>query len=242
MVALVAGGRRQGRGRRQPGAASRATRSRGAARRCVAAAAPARRLPADALMLVRRHGALGPDGGRARVPPRAVGAYVTERKQFGRPIAASRPSSTTSPLLAGHTAAAGHRRRRTRSAAADRRRRGLRDRGGQGADGRGGRPRRGHRASVPRGHRLHLRALAALRHAPALVVARRVRRREPTGRPRSAARSPRAAPTRSGRTSPRGNATLTLPSPSVRERVSDSLAPGGGEGRVRGRNVATQTS
>src|SRR5262249_43965352 len=48
------------------------------------------------------------------------------------------------------------------------------------------------RASVPRRHRLHLRALAPLRHPPALVVARGVRRRASLGRaPRPRRRRPR---------------------------------------------------
>src|SRR5204862_390363 len=57
----------------------------------------------------------------------------------------------------------------------------VRDGGGQGEGRRGGGHRRLHRAPGPRRDRLHLRAPAPVRHAPALVVARRVRGRERVG-------------------------------------------------------------
>ena len=195
MVALVAGGRRQvepdvnlaleprdtltldGRARR--GRRARAAACRGRA--------------------VRRYGALVRSaqmaGGLEYLLAQTV-QYVSERKQFGRPHRE----------LPGHPAQPGaarrsHRRgraspRRTRSAPPIGATRPSRSPCAKVRDGRGGGPRRGHRAPVPRRHRLHLRALAALRHAAALVVARRVRRREPlggrAGPPRRRARSGRA--------------------------------------------------
>ena len=106
MVALVKGGTRQGGGRRQPGP--------GAARHAhVEQCARARRrrgrrgASADALMLA---------GAMARAAQMAGGLefllaqsvkYVTERVQFGRPLASFQAIQHQLALLAGHTAAAG---------------------------------------------------------------------------------------------------------------------------------------
>ena len=182
--------------------ASRATRSPGPARRSW----PRRRCAAgSAAQPVWAGGALVRSaqmaGGLEFLLAQSV-KYVTERKQFGRPLAAFQAIQQNLALLAGHTAAAGmaaqqafHVVERTGEGGDA----GIRDRGGEGSHRRGGGPRRGHRAPGPRRHRLHLRALAALRHAAALVLAGRVRRGDPlVGGAGSRGRA-RAAPTRSGR-------------------------------------------
>ena len=96
MVALVKGGARQGRGRRNLAREPRDTltwsgapgRRRGSAARAASADAP--------VLGGRRDGALGPDGGRPRVPARPVG-QVRDRAHAVRPAARrrSRPSSRT---------------------------------------------------------------------------------------------------------------------------------------------------
>ena len=98
-------------------------------------------------------------------------------RQFGRPIGAFQVIQQNLAVLAGHTAAAGTAAADARSAppsaATPRFEIAVaKVRVGEAA-GIGAR----HRASDARRDRLHLRARAALRDAPALVVARRVRRR-----------------------------------------------------------------
>ena len=120
--------------------------------------------------------------------------YVTERRQFGRPLIAV-PGRPAEPGLARRAhRRRGHGRPEGLSRHAARRRR-LRDRGRQDPHRRGGRNRGGDRPSGPRRHRLHLRAHAALQHAAAVVVARGVWRRTLlAGAPRPRSRRPGPRP------------------------------------------------
>ena len=164
--------------------------------------------PRDTLTFEARRGGGGagrgrrwpptPCGSTARscAPPRwparssrscaAVGALRRRAQAVRpRPSAPSRPSSTSSP-----SSPATWRRRASRPSSAFRARRARRRRRSRSprprsAAGEAAGIARRHRAPGARRHRLHLRALAALRDAPALVVARRVRQRERAGRPRS---------------------------------------------------------
>jgi acyl-CoA dehydrogenase len=115
--------------------------------------------------------------------------YVSERKQFGKPLSTFQVIQQNLALLAGHTAAAGMaaRRpfRRRGDAAFESPGQGARGQRGLGA---GSRIRRTGPSASPRAH-------AAFRHPPAPVVAGEFGRATGPGRPQVAAGAPR----RSGR-------------------------------------------
>src|SRR5438876_50562 len=127
-------------------------------------------------------GARGPDGRCARFVPDA-GRAVCHRAQAVRQAHRQLSGDPAEPRGARGQRRRLRHRRRVRLPRRRAQRRPLRDRRRQGTRRRGGRRRRRHRPPDTRRHRLHLRALAALRHAPPLVVARRVRQRKRVGPP-----------------------------------------------------------
>ena len=188
----------------------------------VLAAAPAgEALPLNALSL---SGALARSaqmaGGLEFLLAQSV-KYVTERVQFGRPLASFQAIQHQLALLAGHTAAAGMAAQRAFASmdAGDaafriRRQAPTGEAAGLGAASR----------TRSRRHRLHVETRFTS-HAAALVVAGEFGARR-IGQPPSAARSRRAAPTPSGPTSPPGRVGNGF-------LENASLSLGEGEGRVR---------
>ena len=173
------GGRRQREGRRQPGA--RAEGHAAWTRRAVTAAAPAGRAARRRASAIRRPVRSAQMAGGLEYLLAQTVRYVSERKQFGRPIGGFQAIQHNLALLADHTAAAGIAATNAFRAA---------DRGDAAFEIAAAKVRTGEAAGLGAGiaHQCHGAIGFTYEHSlhfvdtPALVVARGVRGREPLGR------------------------------------------------------------